>query len=61
MTPSEYTEFRDQLGQSSGLQSYQYRAIEFLAGNRDPAMLRPPASRRHRRDAGGNPGRAQPL
>src|SRR6266699_3189307 len=33
MTPSEYTEFRDQLGQSSGFQSYQYRAIEFLAGN----------------------------
>jgi tryptophan 2,3-dioxygenase len=41
MTPSEYTEFRDHLGQSSGFQSYQYRAIEFLAGNRNPAMLRP--------------------
>jgi tryptophan 2,3-dioxygenase len=41
MTPSEYTRFRDQLGQSSGFQSYQYRAIEFLAGNRNPAMLRP--------------------
>jgi tryptophan 2,3-dioxygenase len=41
MTPSEYTEFRDQLGQSSGFQSYQYRAIEFLAGNRNPTMLRP--------------------
>ena len=45
MTPSEYTEFRDQLGQSSGFQSYQYRAIEFLAGNRNPAMLRPHAHR----------------
>lgn len=41
MTPSEYTEFRDALGQSSGFQSWQYRAIEFLAGNRNPAMLRP--------------------
>jgi tryptophan 2,3-dioxygenase len=41
MTPSEYTEFRDQLGQSSGFQSYQYRAIEFLAGNRNVAMLGP--------------------
>lgn len=41
MTPSEYTRFRDRLGQSSGFQSYQYRAIEFLAGNRNPAMLRP--------------------
>jgi tryptophan 2,3-dioxygenase len=43
MTPSEYTEFRDSLGQSSGFQSYQYRAIEFLAGNRNLAMLRPHA------------------
>ena len=41
MTPSEYTEFRESLGQSSGFQSWQYRAIEFLAGNRNPAMLRP--------------------
>ena len=41
MTPSDYSEFRDQLGQSSGFQSWQYRAIEFLAGNRNLAMLRP--------------------
>ena len=41
MTPSEYTEFRDSLGQSSGFQSWQYRAIEYLAGNRNLAMLRP--------------------
>ncbi len=40
MTPSEYTEFRDALGQSSGFQSYQYRAVEYLAGNRNAAMLR---------------------
>ena len=45
MTPSEYTQFRDALGQSSGFQSYQYRAIEFLAGNRNLAMLRPHAHR----------------
>lgn len=43
MTPSEYTQFRSSLGQSSGFQSYQYRAIEFLAGNRNPAMLKPHA------------------
>jgi len=43
MTPSEYTEFRDSLGQSSGFQSWQYRAIEFMAGNRNIAMLRPHA------------------
>ncbi|MEY2959667.1 MAG: tryptophan 2,3-dioxygenase [Actinomycetota bacterium] len=41
MTPSEYSAFRDDLGQSSGFQSYQYREIEFVLGNRNPAMLRP--------------------
>jgi tryptophan 2,3-dioxygenase len=41
MTPSEYTHFRSSLGQSSGLQSYQYRAIEYLAGNKNIAMLKP--------------------
>ncbi|SFU06237.1 tryptophan 2,3-dioxygenase [Mesorhizobium sp. YR577] len=45
MTPSEYTQFRDSLGQSSGFQSYQYRAIEFLAGNRNNALLKPHAHR----------------
>lgn len=45
MTPSEYTEFRNALGQSSGFQSWQYRAIEFMAGNRNLAMLRPHAHR----------------
>jgi tryptophan 2,3-dioxygenase len=43
MTPSDYTRFRETLGQSSGFQSYQYRLIEFVAGNRNPAMLRPHA------------------
>lgn len=45
MTPSEYTSFRGSLGQSSGFQSWQYRAIEFLAGNRNFAMLKPHAHR----------------
>lgn len=45
MTPSEYTQFRDTLGKSSGFQSYQYRAVEFLAGNRNLAMLGPHAHR----------------
>jgi tryptophan 2,3-dioxygenase len=45
MTPSEYTQFRDALGQSSGFQSAQYRAIEFLAGNRNLAMLGPHSHR----------------
>lgn len=45
MTPSDYTTFRDDLGQSSGFQSWQYRLIEFASGNRNPAMLRPHAHR----------------
>ncbi len=45
MTPSEYTTFRPALGQSSGFQSHQYRAIEFVLGNRNAAMLRPHAHR----------------
>jgi tryptophan 2,3-dioxygenase len=39
LTPSEYAEFRGALGQSSGFQSHQYRAVEFLLGNKDPRML----------------------
>lgn len=45
MTPSDYTRFREDLGQSSGFQSWQYRLIEFAAGNRNAAMLRPHAHR----------------
>ncbi|HEU0222828.1 MAG TPA: tryptophan 2,3-dioxygenase [Paracoccaceae bacterium] len=41
MTPSDYTHFRDRLGHSSGLQSFQYRMIEFMLGNRNPALLKP--------------------
>lgn len=41
MTPSDYTHFRDTLGQSSGFQSHQYRMIEYMMGNRNKAMLRP--------------------
>lgn len=41
MTPSDYTRFRDALGQSSGFQSLQYRLIEYVLGNRNLAMTRP--------------------
>jgi tryptophan 2,3-dioxygenase len=41
MTPSEYTQFRGSLGQSSGLQSWQYRMIEFLVGNKNAAAIHP--------------------
>lgn len=40
LTPSEYMEFRDILGPSSGFQSLQYRMLEFLMGNKNAAMLK---------------------
>ena len=45
MTPSDYTHFRNDLGQSSGFQSWQYRLIEYAVGNRNLSMLRPHAHR----------------
>ena len=43
MTPSDYTKFRNSLGKSSGFQSWQYRLIEYVLGNRNAAMLKPHA------------------
>ena len=40
LTPSEYTEFRGVLGNASGFQSYQYRAVEFILGNKNERMLK---------------------
>jgi len=40
LTPTEYTEFRGFLGSSSGFQSYQYRAVEFILGNKNVGMLK---------------------
>lgn len=45
LTPQEYLTFRDALGGSSGFQSWQYRSIEFLLGNKSAAMLTPHAGR----------------
>jgi tryptophan 2,3-dioxygenase len=39
LTPSEYVQFRRFLATSSGFQSYQYRAVEFLLGNKNAKML----------------------
>lgn len=41
LTPSEYLRFRPYLKQASGFQSYQYRTIEFLLGNKSEVMTRP--------------------
>lgn len=40
LTPSEYAEFRGFLGSASGFQSYQYRCVEFILGNKNAGMLR---------------------
>ncbi|AKO91432.1 tryptophan 2,3-dioxygenase [Priestia filamentosa] len=39
LTPAEYMEFRDDLGKSSGFQSYQNRLIEFSLGNKNAHTL----------------------
>ncbi|HEX8094610.1 tryptophan 2,3-dioxygenase [Jatrophihabitans sp.] len=39
LTPSEYLSFRDSLASSSGFQSFQYRAVEFILGNKNSGML----------------------
>ena len=39
LTPSEYMEFRGVLGHASGFQSYQYRKLEFLLGNKNRDAL----------------------
>jgi tryptophan 2,3-dioxygenase len=40
LTPSEYMEFRGVLGNASGFQSYQYRKLEFLLGNKNPDTIK---------------------
>jgi tryptophan 2,3-dioxygenase len=39
LTPSEYALFRNVLGPASGLQSHQFRAVEFLLGNKDARLV----------------------
>ena len=45
MTPPEYSAIRPYLASSSGFQSAQYRCIEIALGNKNAAMLKPPAHR----------------
>jgi len=45
LTPSEYTTLRPHLGSSSGFQSYQYREIEFILGNKNAVMVKAHAHR----------------
>lgn len=39
LTPVDYLKFRDALGHSSGFQSYGYRKLEFLLGNKNASLL----------------------
>src|SRR4029453_11721242 len=41
LTPSEYLQFRGTLGSASGFQSYQYRMLEFVMGNKNAVLLKP--------------------
>lgn len=40
LTPVDYLKFRDALGHSSGFQSYGYRKLEFLLGNKNAELLK---------------------
>jgi tryptophan 2,3-dioxygenase len=39
MTPVDYLKFRDELGPASGFQSYGYRKLEFLLGNKNRRLV----------------------
>jgi len=39
MTPADYSAFRNHLGRASGFQSYQYRMLEFMLGNKNADMI----------------------
>ena len=39
MTPVDYLKFRDTLGPASGFQSYSYRKLEFLLGNKNKKLI----------------------
>ena len=39
LTPADYSGFRNALGRASGFQSWQYRLLEFLVGNRNRELI----------------------
>ncbi len=54
MTPVDYLKFRDRLGPASGFQSYSYRKLEFLLGNKNRNLVE---VHRHDPDVYGELGR----
>src|SRR3569623_2038567 len=51
LTPTDYMQFRDVLGGSSGFQAVQFRQVEFLLGIKDAGHLRFQADGSPARDA----------
>ncbi|PRY44763.1 tryptophan 2,3-dioxygenase [Umezawaea tangerina] len=41
LAPTEFNGFRDHLGQASGFQSYMYRMVEYVLGNKVGSLSRP--------------------
>jgi tryptophan 2,3-dioxygenase len=41
LAPGEFASFRDVLGSASGVQSFMYRRLEFLLGNKNPGLVGP--------------------
>ncbi|WP_034592165.1 tryptophan 2,3-dioxygenase [Hamadaea tsunoensis] len=44
LTPAEFASFRDSFGEASGFQSYGYRHLEFLLGNKRSGLVCPHAA-----------------
>ncbi|MGW0566613.1 tryptophan 2,3-dioxygenase [Streptomyces tauricus] len=41
LAPTEFNAFREHLGSASGFQSYMYRMLEYVLGNKDARLARP--------------------
>jgi len=41
LSPAEFASFRDVLGTASGFQSFSYRRLEFVLGNKNPRLVGP--------------------
>ena len=62
LTPAEYVQFRGVLGNASGFQSAQYRAVEFTLGNKNAGHAAGVRRRSRRVPAGrGGPRGAEPV
>ncbi|UNO44250.1 tryptophan 2,3-dioxygenase [Streptomyces sp. MST-110588] len=51
LAPTEFNAFRDHLGKASGFQSYMYRMVEYVLGNKVAELARPHRNVPHVNDA----------